>query len=145
MVCSNLSIYMNDLQGVKRQWPLSILWTPFWREGMQMDGIRPYNKLNWNPLSKQYTNNFAPIPSFIFILTHSAVFLNLCQDSQKWRKLTITPSNDHYPWQKLQPQVTLAFFGSEQKMEKSYASVALNFFNLIELDLKCLIIIDLSI
>ena len=46
-LCSNLSIYMFDLVGVKRQWLLCILWL---LRGMQIDDISWYNNSNRNPL-----------------------------------------------------------------------------------------------
>ena len=50
-VCSNLSIYMFDLVGVKRQWLLCILWL---LRGMQIDDISWYNNSNRNTLYLWY-------------------------------------------------------------------------------------------
>ena len=62
-VCSNLSIYMFDLVGVKRQWLLCILWL---LRGMQIDDISWYNNSNRNTLYlwyKQHQRNL--------LLTHT--------------------------------------------------------------------------
>ena len=68
-VCSNLSIYMFDLVGVKRQWLLCILWL---LRGMQIDDISWYNNSNRNTLylwDKQHQRNL--------LLTHTITAINV--------------------------------------------------------------------
>ena len=118
--CSNLSIYMNDLARVKRQWLLCILWSATECKLMTLDDITTQIERHYE-LTTNTTHSLLRLTQYFS--AHSRV------GQLKMKLADDNPIKDSLSLLKMQPQKTLAFFGSKDDGDRIIIYFQVEHFN----------------